>query len=89
MSLTVQNVIRHARKTENVFLPFFACFGHMTFKGITPMLQLIRRITADPDDNTKCSLIFANQVSCVFCCQVCRFFWGLLAIVAMLFFLLD
>ncbi|XP_040893688.1 NADH-cytochrome b5 reductase 2 [Toxotes jaculatrix] len=29
--------------------------------GITPMLQLIRRITADPSDNTKCSLIFANQ----------------------------
>ncbi|XP_075998736.1 NADH-cytochrome b5 reductase 2 [Genypterus blacodes] len=29
--------------------------------GITPMLQLIRRITADPADNTKCSLIFANQ----------------------------
>lgn len=30
--------------------------------GITPMLQLIRRISADPGDNTKCSLIFANQV---------------------------
>ncbi|XP_019116924.2 NADH-cytochrome b5 reductase 2-like [Larimichthys crocea] len=29
--------------------------------GITPMLQLIRSITADPTDNTKCSLIFANQ----------------------------
>ncbi|XP_066505635.1 NADH-cytochrome b5 reductase 2 [Hoplias malabaricus] len=29
--------------------------------GITPMLQLIRCITADPSDNTKCSLIFANQ----------------------------
>jgi len=29
--------------------------------GITPMLQLIRRITADSSDNTKCSLIFANQ----------------------------
>lgn len=29
--------------------------------GITPMLQLIRSITADPSDNTKCSLIFANQ----------------------------
>lgn len=26
------------------------------------MLQLIRRISADPGDNTKCSLIFANQV---------------------------
>ncbi|KAJ8002786.1 hypothetical protein DPEC_G00162570 [Dallia pectoralis] len=29
--------------------------------GITPMLQLIRSITADPADRTKCSLIFANQ----------------------------
>ncbi|MBN3305333.1 NB5R2 reductase, partial [Amia calva] len=29
--------------------------------GITPMLQLIRHITADPKDNTKCYLIFANQ----------------------------
>lgn len=29
--------------------------------GITPMLQLIRRITADPADQTHCSLIFANQ----------------------------
>lgn len=29
--------------------------------GITPMLQLIRSITADPTDHTKCSLIFANQ----------------------------
>jgi len=27
------------------------------------MLQLIRSITADPADNTKCSIIFANQVS--------------------------
>ncbi|XP_030646336.1 NADH-cytochrome b5 reductase 2 isoform X1 [Chanos chanos] len=29
--------------------------------GITPMLQLIRCITAEPTDTTKCSLIFANQ----------------------------
>uniref|UniRef100_A0A3Q3XMS2 NADH-cytochrome b5 reductase n=1 Tax=Mola mola TaxID=94237 RepID=A0A3Q3XMS2_MOLML len=29
--------------------------------GITPMLQLIRRITSDPTDKTQCSLIFANQ----------------------------
>uniref|UniRef100_A0A5F8HDB3 NADH-cytochrome b5 reductase n=1 Tax=Monodelphis domestica TaxID=13616 RepID=A0A5F8HDB3_MONDO len=29
--------------------------------GITPMLQLIRHITKDPNDHTKCSLIFANQ----------------------------
>ncbi|XP_008309557.1 NADH-cytochrome b5 reductase 2 [Cynoglossus semilaevis] len=30
--------------------------------GITPMLQLIRRITSDPTDATCCSLIFANQM---------------------------
>uniref|UniRef100_A0A8C5PFB5 NADH-cytochrome b5 reductase n=1 Tax=Leptobrachium leishanense TaxID=445787 RepID=A0A8C5PFB5_9ANUR len=29
--------------------------------GITPMLQLIRHITKDPNDHTKCYLIFANQ----------------------------
>ncbi|KAG5273291.1 hypothetical protein AALO_G00149750 [Alosa alosa] len=29
--------------------------------GITPMLQLIRCITSNPTDNTKCSLLFANQ----------------------------
>ncbi|XP_055365750.1 NADH-cytochrome b5 reductase 2 isoform X2 [Betta splendens] len=29
--------------------------------GITPMLQLIHSITANPTDNTKCSIIFANQ----------------------------
>ncbi|XP_066439380.1 NADH-cytochrome b5 reductase 2 [Eleutherodactylus coqui] len=29
--------------------------------GITPMLQLIRHITRDPHDDTKCYLIFANQ----------------------------
>lgn len=29
--------------------------------GITPMLQLIHSITADPSDSTKCSIIFANQ----------------------------
>uniref|UniRef100_A0A4W6EFZ4 NADH-cytochrome b5 reductase n=1 Tax=Lates calcarifer TaxID=8187 RepID=A0A4W6EFZ4_LATCA len=29
--------------------------------GITPMLQLIHRIAADPTDTTRCSLIFANQ----------------------------
>ncbi|NXY68062.1 NB5R2 reductase, partial [Glareola pratincola] len=29
--------------------------------GITPMLQLIRRITSDPKDSTKCYLLFANQ----------------------------
>ncbi|KAJ8344298.1 hypothetical protein SKAU_G00316270 [Synaphobranchus kaupii] len=29
--------------------------------GITPMLQLIRRIAQDPEDDTRCYLIFANQ----------------------------
>ncbi|XP_058016465.1 NADH-cytochrome b5 reductase 2-like isoform X2 [Ahaetulla prasina] len=29
--------------------------------GITPMLQLIRHITKDPTDKTKCYLLFANQ----------------------------
>jgi cytochrome-b5 reductase len=29
--------------------------------GITPMLQLIRHITKDPEDNTQMSLLFANQ----------------------------
>lgn len=51
------------------------------------MLQLIRRITADPDDSTKCSLIFANQVSSVFCCL--RISWRLLIIVALPFFISD
>lgn len=29
--------------------------------GITPMLQLVRHITRDPDDSTEMSLLFANQ----------------------------
>ena len=29
--------------------------------GITPMLQLIRAIAKDPEDNTKVSLLYANQ----------------------------
>uniref|UniRef100_A0A1B6E148 NADH-cytochrome b5 reductase n=2 Tax=Clastoptera arizonana TaxID=38151 RepID=A0A1B6E148_9HEMI len=29
--------------------------------GITPMLQLVRHITKDPNDTTKMSLLFANQ----------------------------
>lgn len=35
----------------------------LVLSGITPMLQLIRSITADSSDETVCSLIFANQVS--------------------------
>lgn len=29
--------------------------------GITPMLQLMRAMTKDPEDHTKVSLLFANQ----------------------------
>ena len=35
---------------------------YILLTGITPMLQLIRSIAADHMDDTKCSLIFANQV---------------------------
>lgn len=53
--------IRPDKKSE----PKIKKFKHVAMiaggTGITPMLQLIRRITADPSDNTKCSLIFANQ----------------------------
>ncbi|EMP36818.1 NADH-cytochrome b5 reductase 2 [Chelonia mydas] len=37
--------------------------GLLVYKGtgITPMLQLIRHITKDPNDDTKCYLLFANQ----------------------------
>ncbi|XP_071391355.1 NADH-cytochrome b5 reductase 2 isoform X1 [Centroberyx affinis] len=53
--------IRPDKKSE----PRVQTFKHIGMiaggTGITPMLQLIRSITADPTDNTKCSLIFANQ----------------------------
>uniref|UniRef100_A0A8C6WGF4 NADH-cytochrome b5 reductase n=1 Tax=Neogobius melanostomus TaxID=47308 RepID=A0A8C6WGF4_9GOBI len=53
--------IRPDKKAE----PQMKKFKHVAMiaggTGITPMLQLIRRITADPSDDTKCSLIFANQ----------------------------
>ncbi|KAJ0069220.1 hypothetical protein NL108_003154, partial [Boleophthalmus pectinirostris] len=53
--------IRPDKKSE----PEIKKFKHVAMiaggTGITPMLQLVRRITADPSDNTKCSLIFANQ----------------------------
>ncbi|MEQ2201994.1 NADH-cytochrome b5 reductase 2 [Xenoophorus captivus] len=53
--------IRANKKTE----PNVQEFKHVGMiaggTGITPMLQLIRRITSDPADDTKCSLIFANQ----------------------------
>lgn len=31
--------------------------------GITPMLQLITAVMKDPQDQTVCYLLFANQVS--------------------------
>ncbi|XP_029379597.1 NADH-cytochrome b5 reductase 2 isoform X1 [Echeneis naucrates] len=53
--------IRPDKKSE----PRVRRFKHIAMvaggTGVTPMLQLIRRITADPADNTQCSLIFANQ----------------------------
>lgn len=56
-----QFAIRPDKKSE----PKVRKFRHVGMisggTGITPMLQLIRSITADPADNTKCSLIFANQ----------------------------
>ncbi len=36
--------------------------------GITPMLQIIKAIIKDPEDDTKVSLLFANQVH-VFSCS--------------------
>ncbi|CAL1595189.1 unnamed protein product [Knipowitschia caucasica] len=53
--------IRPDKKAE----PKMKRFKHVAMiaggTGITPMLQLVRRITTDPSDPTKCSLIFANQ----------------------------
>lgn len=53
--------IRPDKKAE----PKIKKFNHVAMiaggTGVTPMLQLIRRIIDDPSDNTKCSLIFANQ----------------------------
>ncbi|CAL8262435.1 unnamed protein product [Merluccius merluccius] len=53
--------IRPDKKSE----PKMKTFKHIAMiaggTGITPMLQLIRSITADPADSTTCSIIFANQ----------------------------
>lgn len=35
--------------------------------GITPMLQIVRAMLKDPEDNTKVALLFANQVLQVVC----------------------
>uniref|UniRef100_A0A674P825 NADH-cytochrome b5 reductase n=1 Tax=Takifugu rubripes TaxID=31033 RepID=A0A674P825_TAKRU len=53
--------IRPDKKSEPVVRKFKHVGMIAGGTGITPMLQLIRRITADADDGTKCSLIFANQ----------------------------
>lgn len=37
--------------------------------GITPMLQIIRAMIKDPEDDTKVSLLFANQVHVYTCRQ--------------------
>ncbi len=41
--------------------------------GITPMLQIVKAIIKDKEDNTKVSLLFANQVRCVhfYACMMC------------------
>uniref|UniRef100_A0A673IHK3 cytochrome-b5 reductase n=1 Tax=Sinocyclocheilus rhinocerous TaxID=307959 RepID=A0A673IHK3_9TELE len=61
-----QFAIRPDKKSE----PKVQKFRHVGMiaggTGITPMLQLIKSITADHADNTKCSLIFANQVSHIY-----------------------
>uniref|UniRef100_A0A672QER3 cytochrome-b5 reductase n=1 Tax=Sinocyclocheilus grahami TaxID=75366 RepID=A0A672QER3_SINGR len=61
-----QFAIRPDKKSE----PKVRKFRHVGMiaggTGITPMLQLIKSITADHADNTKCSLIFANQVSHIY-----------------------
>ncbi|KAJ8868566.1 hypothetical protein PR048_030104, partial [Dryococelus australis] len=44
---------------------YFPTAAHQEAKssgtGITPMLQLVRHITKDPDDHTQMALLFANQ----------------------------
>ncbi|XP_005739209.1 NADH-cytochrome b5 reductase 2 [Pundamilia nyererei] len=56
-----QFAIRPDKKSE----PKVRKFKHVGMiaggTGITPMLQLIRSISSDSTDDTKCSLIFANQ----------------------------
>ncbi|XP_059392453.1 NADH-cytochrome b5 reductase 2 [Carassius carassius] len=56
-----QFAIRPDKKSESKVRKFRHVGMIAGGTGITPMLQLIRSITADPADNTKCSLIFANQ----------------------------
>ncbi|XP_077178002.1 NADH-cytochrome b5 reductase 2 isoform X3 [Paroedura picta] len=53
--------IKQDKKSEGK-TKFAKCLGMIAGgTGITPMLQLIRHITKDPKDNTKCYLLFANQ----------------------------
>jgi cytochrome-b5 reductase len=53
----VTSVMKHMLPKEEVVEILFLIGG----TGITPMLQLIRHITRDPDDNTEIALLFANQ----------------------------
>nr|XP_020040008.1 LOW QUALITY PROTEIN: NADH-cytochrome b5 reductase 2 [Castor canadensis] len=46
-------------ESENKLVYHLGMFAGGT--GITPMLQLIRHITKNPSDNTRISLLFANQ----------------------------
>lgn len=39
--------------------------------GITPMLQIITAVMKDPQDQTVCHLLFANQVCGCQYCEVC------------------
>ncbi|XP_061750921.1 NADH-cytochrome b5 reductase 2 [Nerophis ophidion] len=63
-------LVYHGRGRFSIQADKKSAASRLTFKhvgmicggtGITPMLQLIRRITADRSDDTKCYLIFANQ----------------------------
>ena len=44
--------------------------------GITPMLQIIKAILKDPEDNTKVTLLFANQVCCSCLLVIYSFLWS-------------
>lgn len=48
---------RCASLTQNV------TFSLCLITGITPMLQLITAVMKDPQDQTVCHLLFANQVT--------------------------
>lgn len=62
---------------ESIFFNTTHCDSPPSPSGVTPMLQLIRRISADPSDCTKCSLLFANQVIIIIIIITVKCFsWG-------------